>query len=121
MMTWALRAVMWVLPLLLRFIDKHSDDWFMGIYKYIEKLMGKKYIETTLVFVDKYGNPLYNVRLEFMDDTHGLVSYLATEDGSIVMQGFRKEDVDVTFYIQDGRQVKSTIKIGDNTLQRIVL
>ena len=74
MIGWIIKLAMWFAPILIRFIDKHSDTWLENTYKKIEKFLGKQAIETTLIFVDKNGNLIRDVRLEFEDDTHGKVS-----------------------------------------------
>ena len=120
MIGWIVKLAMWLAPILIRFADKHSDTWLEGIYKKIEKLLGSQSIETTLTFVDKDGNLIKDVRLEFEDDTHGKVSYLASRDGAIIMYGFLRGNVDVTIFAND-KERPLTIEIGDKTLQRIVL
>lgn len=120
MIGWIVKLAMWLAPILIRFADKHSDTWLDSIYKKIEKLLGSQSIETTLTFVDKDGNLIRDVRLEFEDDTHGKVNYLASRDGAITMYGFLRGNIDVTIFTKD-KERPLTIEIGDKTLQRIVL
>lgn len=120
MIGWIIKLAMWFAPILIRFIDKHSDTWLENTYKKIEKFLGKQAIETTFIFVDKNGNPIRNVRLEFEDDTHGKVSYLSSKDGSVVMYGFLRGNIDVTIFTEN-EEYPITVEIGDKTLQRIVL
>lgn len=121
-MPYIVKIAAYIIPILIRFVDRHSDSWLDGLYKKIKNMLGMKEIVTTLYFVNGEGNPVHGAIIEYIAGKYGLVQKPSTKDGSVELYGFTEGDeVNATVYFGENEKSFITIEINDVELKRIVL
>ena len=71
-MQWIVKLVAAIVPYLLRFLDKHSDEYLEALNKRITKFLGGDNSATIkLNIINELGKPVYNVLVMFNTKEYG--------------------------------------------------
>lgn len=118
-----INILQYLIPIFIRFIDKHSDEFLENLYHKISlKLEDKEMSTVKFIVYDITGKKINNAKAAFKYDILGDIEKSATEDGSITISGLKNAEYE--FIITSGnKQNRERIIINkDNSyIERIVV
>lgn len=89
-MQYVIKILTTIIPYLLRFIDKHSDEYLELLNKRISKFIGADEVATVRFYViDEQGNSINNYIVSFNADKYGEV-FKKSVNGNLSITGFKE-------------------------------
>lgn len=89
-MQYVIKILTTIIPYLLRFIDKHSEEYLELLNKRISKFIGADEVATVRFYViDEQGNSINNYTVSFNADKYGEV-FKKSVNGNLSITGFKE-------------------------------
>ena len=105
-----------ILPYILNYIDKHSDDILDRVYAWVGNKLGVDEVATIKVkLVDKDGNAINNAIAKFNYDILGELFKKSIKDGEITISGFKEGKVAFTIDADGFKSVDIAIEFKSNS------
>lgn len=118
-----INILQYLVPIFIRFIDRHSDEFLENLYHKISLKLGGNEVSTVKFIVyDNTGKKINNAKAVFKYDILGDIEKSATEDGSITINGLKNGDYE--FIIEcNKKQAREKISIiKDNSyIEKVVI
>lgn len=118
-----INILQYLVPIFIKFMDKHSDEFLENLYHKISlKLEDKEMSTVKFIVYDNTGKKINNAKAIFKYDILGDIEKSATEDGSITISGLKNAEYE--FIITSGsKQSREHVTINkDNSyIERIVI
>lgn len=118
-----INILQYLVPIFIRFIDRHSDEFLENLYHKISlKLGGNEVSIVKFIVYDNTGKKINNAKAVFKYDILGDIEKSATEDGSITINGLKNGDYE--FIIEcNKKQTREKISIiKDNSyIEKVVI
>lgn len=118
-----INILQYLVPIFIRFIDRHSDEFLENLYHKISLKLGGNEVSTVKFIVyDNTGKKINNAKAVFKYDILGDIEKSATEDGSITINGLKNGDYE--FIIErNKKQTREKISIiKDNSyIEKVVI
>lgn len=118
-----INILQYLVPIFIRFIDKHSDEFLENLYHKISLKLGGNEVSTVKFIVyDNTGKKINNAKAIFKYDILGNIEKSATEDGSITISGLKNDNYE--FIIEyNKKQTREKISIiKDNSyIEKVVI
>lgn len=118
-----INILQYLVPIFIRFIDRHSDEFLENLYHKISLKLGGNEVSTVKFIVyDNTGKKINNAKAIFKYDILGDIEKSATEDGSITINGLKNGDYE--FIIEcNKKQTREKISIiKDNSyIEKVVI
>lgn len=95
-----------ILPYILNYIDKHSDDMLDRVYEFVGKKLGVSKVATVKFrLFSKTGKEIVKATAIFNYDILGEIHKESLTDGEIVISGLKKGKYDFTISSKDYKTV----------------
>ena len=105
-----------ILPYILNYIDKHSDDILDRVYAWVGNKLGVDEVATIkFKLVDKDGNAINNAIAKFNYDILGELFKKSIKDGEITISGFKEGKVAFTIDADGFKSVDIDIEFKSNS------
>ena len=118
-----INILQYLVPIFIKFIDKHSDEFLENLYHKISLKLGGNEVSTVKFIVyDNTGKKINNAKAIFKYDILGDIEKSATEDGSITISGLNNNNYE--FIIEcNKKQTREKISIiKDNSyIEKVVI
>ena len=118
-----INILQYLVPIFIKFIDKHSDEFLENLYHKISLKLGGNEVSTVKFIVyDITGKKINNAKATFKYDILGDIEKSATEDGSITISGLKNDNYE--FIIEcNKKQTREKISIiKDNSyIEKVVI
>ena len=118
-----INILQYLVPIFIKFIDKHSDEFLENLYHKISLKLGGNEVSTVKFIVyDNTGKKINNAKAIFKYDILGDIEKSATEDGSITISGLKNDNYE--FIIEcNKKQTREKISIiKDNSyIEKVVI
>ena len=118
-----INILQYLVPIFIKFIDKHSDEFLENLYHKISLKLGGNEVSTVKFIVyDITGKKINNAKAIFKYDILGDIEKSATEDGSITISGLKNDNYE--FIIEcNKKQTREKISIiKDNSyIEKVVI
>lgn len=118
-----INILQYLVPIFIRFIDTHSDEFLENLYHKISlKLEDKEMSTVKFIVYDITGKKINNAKAVFKYDILGDIEKSATEDGSITISGLKNAEYEFII-TSGGKQSREHVTINkDNSyIERIVI
>ena len=105
-----------ILPYILNYIDKHSDDILDRVYAWVGNKLGVDEVATIkFKLVDKDGNAINNAIAKFNYDILGELFKKSIKSGEIIISGFKEGKVAFTIDADGFKSVDIDIEFKSNS------
>lgn len=118
-----INILQYLVPIFIRFIDKHSDEFLENLYHKISlKLGGQEMSTVKFIVYDSTGKKINNAKAIFKYDILGDIEKKPNEDGDIAISGFKNGEYE--FIIECGakqNREKVSITKDNSYIEKVVV
>ena len=118
-----INILQYLVPIFIKFIDKHSDEFLENLYHKISLKLGGNEVSTVKFIVyDNTGKKINNAKAVFKYDILGDIEKSASEDGSITINGLKNAEYEFIITSGNNQNRERIIINKDNSyIERIVI
>lgn len=118
-----INILQYLVPIFIRFVDKHSDEFLENLYHKISlKLEDKEMSAVKFIVYDNTGKKINNAKAIFKYDILGDIEKSATEDGSITISGIKNGEYEFIITSGSKQNREHVVITKDNSyIERIVI
>ena len=118
-----INILQYLVPIFIKFIDKHSDEFLENLYHKISLKLGGNEVSTVKFIVyDITGKKINNAKAIFKYDILGDIEKSATEDGSITISGLKNDNYEFIIWCNKKQTREKISIIKDNSyIEKVVI